>query len=718
MRRPLRSRSCLYHLSPLRVSRQDPPILWIGTGAVDRPRRLASLATDPRLDPPLLKRPLPPGACSKTLLLDDLLVAIRTKDVAGTSEAFFAWTEALADDFSPGREIMIAQLDRLSSPVMSEIIRHIDPVLQPEMDVAHGLNITQGHVNFTDAGSLMDEFGVRVHHRRLLQGIETIIKLREGSRFPLRPVDFDVFFRIAGATMEYTMSPILLTAMEKHGLTNSRSTKTWVEFLKARFMTDPMYYNFDRSRMLITARSTITHDDTCNDDTKDFIRKMDRVRLSENAFKRQPWNRRRDEPESDIRRLLRRSRDLDYRSFWKHFVRGIRSNDKDVELLSVSIEGFSRSSDRECIFSEVLKPYYGIEIDPTEQTLTGGHDMPANSPIYPTNRLLYAIVEGFGAMGDISLGMQLVDFISRKYNVSISPKVWSNLLNWTYISASKIPIAMRKASGEDSTHNINAKDVLHVWKIMTSPPYNITPSFEDLDIYVKTLIITRNFTRAIATIRDTAMPYYQSVTTAHQTAIMDEVLMADTNILYTPAATARSVTRHRRLQAQTQKDFIFNRMTTWFDDILRKTSKSKLHRTSHFTQTTIPNLIAEFPNFFQSGIRYRTTTGTVHLAHNAEDRPNFAVKVRTVMPQKLASQEVARYAVDENGNERRLVDEETGEEFENPAFQWPVINSMKVVEHRRLPVRRAVEFGAPPRSDATLFDQRGWWARLERELMK
>lgn len=733
LRRPSWPRPCLCQFSPLSAARQDPPVRWIGFGAVER-RHFASVVSN-RPGKTKEKIPWPPVAPPTEppkveLLLDSLLSAIRRKDAAATSTAFYAWTEALGDELQPRRDALIKQFMNLPSPVLSDIIRSMDPVRHPELDVAHGMNISLGETQFTDVGKLMDSYGVRVHHRKVLQGMLKIMELREGQRFSLRPADFTVFLRCVAAAVDFQAAPIVFGSMEYHDLVRHRTNETWIEFLKARFMLDPTSYQFNRTRVAVDPRDLITHNDLVQGN-HEIIERMDRVRFSTNAFLREPWNRRSDEPTEDRRRQLRRSANptlpasaSDYRGFWRHFIRQ-KTYPQDVteELMCTSMVGFSRSSDRFSILDLILRDYYGIEVDEETHTVTGGKDFPEDSPLYPTDQLLFALVETFGAMSEISLGMQLVDFVSQRYDIPISKAVWSNLLNWTYVCASKRYQHLRKIRGEGEQTHIDTRDVDHVWGIMTSEPYNIQPSFQDLDVHIKTLIILRRIDEALDLIRTTAMPYHDTLCEEFEDALMDEILIKDATV--DPAQmTSTTVSRatHRRHQRETLKDHVTNRIAIWFDDILRNSSQTKNLREGSFTSTTIPDLVDEFRPFFQTGVRYRTRTGTIIL-HQPDDTARHrwvldSFEMREVLPIKYGSVAVQGGSVDEAGERRKNFDEETGLRMENPDFEWPTTDPMRIIQRRRQPRRRLDELVKPPPfGDEHKRWRRKWWKALEQQLM-
>ena len=98
------------------------------------------------------------------------------------------------------------------------------------------------------------------------------------------------------------------------------------------------------------------------------------------------------------------------------------------------------------------------------------------SPLYPSERLLYAVAHTFGTNNDVSTALRLVDFISYKYNVPVNLKTWQELVSWTYILSQP-----RSQGPEDYKVNLRVGQLpstafSDLWKIMRSPPYNVEPT--------------------------------------------------------------------------------------------------------------------------------------------------------------------------------------------------------------------------------------------------
>ncbi|KHO01207.1 uncharacterized protein MAM_00208 [Metarhizium album ARSEF 1941] len=699
LRRPLWFKASWNRLPAASPSRTDSPVRRAGSNskllsrAQPRQRRhLASHAPTAAATPPHqhhLAGLMPPRQRTE---LDRVLSAVQTQGPELLRKAFLQWTRILGNTSSPLNDAAVRQAQELPGPSFSEILRSIDPLLAPRQhDVAHGLNLTQGLTELTDAGKWLDEFGVRNNHVQVLRGIKVLVEVRKRSRHGLTPADFDVFLRCAGAAVDYQAAKRFWATMPALGLQDSRTSRTWTEFIKSRFMIEPTYYQWDRSRVAVMARDLYRNRAPL---PMAKLKRLDSLRHCINAFKKEPWNRRRDEPDEDMRRLFRRR--IDYRGYRGHWIRALfYGHDVDEELLCASLVAFARSSSLHSIKTLILKNYYGIiieedaESNPGIPQISGGVDLPPHSPIKPTARFLHAVVEAFGSMSHIPLGMKLLDFVSRRYNVPIRHETWSNLLNWTYLCASKPFRSMRKIHGDFPSTATSSADVREVWKVMTSPPYNVTPSFDDYDIYIKTLLAQRSFGRALTLVRNDILPFYEAAVSDHELAIQDEILQNDLGP--SPQAT------HRRHQAEVYRDYVYHRISGWFYKLLKTASSNKGHRDGPVMRTMIPDLLVEFADFFPHRIRYRTAQGIVRI-----DRPEAIRRFEWTRDwrETLAQKKAGIHVRDIDG-------------ADEPDFAYPEAPVLRVLESRRTPRRRMARLGmAPENANST-----AWWHQLEEELV-
>ncbi|PHH58914.1 hypothetical protein CDD81_4160 [Ophiocordyceps australis] len=520
--------------------------------------------------------------------LDSLLRAIHTKNAGQVASSFLAWTSLLQDDASPLHAAAVSQAQGLSAPALSDVLRSLDPLGSPQLDVAHGLCISQGQAQSSDLGSLLDEFGVRHHHGRVLAGMQCLLKLRnDESSCRLMPADYGVLLRCAGAALDLQAAKRFWADMALHGLQSRRTTSTWTDFIKARFVTEPVYYQFHLGRVALSARHLYANRSPL---PMAVLKRLDKLRLSINASMREPWNRRRDDVSEDMMRLLRRRHG--YRGYKGHWLRALFYGlAMDEALLCASIIAFARSGSLRMIDKAILAGYYGIHIARDGGTLqvSGGHALPRDSPIMPTARLLNAIVDGLGSLSHTALAGKLVDFISCRYALEVPAETWSKLLNWTYVCASKPLSQMRRVHGSLESTIPTPRDVSHLWSLMTSPRHSMEPSFADCNIAMRALIHLRAIRPAVDLLRNQAMPLYQRLVRGHDQALLEEALVND-------------------------------------------------HRNGPIVQVLVPDLVREFAHFLPPQVRYRSAQGHVQLLRpGATRRYAWDPAQRLSLPQKRAA---------------------------------------------------------------------------------
>ncbi|MCJ1372038.1 hypothetical protein MMC20_003259 [Loxospora ochrophaea] len=113
------------------------------------------------------------------------------------------------------------------------------------------------------------------------------------------------------------------------------------------------------------------------------------------------------------------------------------------------------------------------------------NDIPPNSPLYPTTRLLFTTAHIFGSNNQLSLALRLVDFISQKYSIAIDRSTWSQLLEWAFVLSVRRH-GPRRTDGA-TLGQVPAQSVEKLWNIMVSEPYNIEPTMPMLNRYCKNL---------------------------------------------------------------------------------------------------------------------------------------------------------------------------------------------------------------------------------------
>ncbi|KAF4984930.1 hypothetical protein FDECE_16972 [Fusarium decemcellulare] len=687
--------------SPLAASLRihDPPVRPPRPAEVGRRwLSIASLAPA-SISPEHCGSRLPDEGTAKPTRLDRLLRAIQCHDGSRIIPAFLQWVDECfanledcdANDADTARvDAALQELHDLPTTTFSEILRWLDPLENSHHDISHGLNLTLGQTLFTTNGFLVDEYGVRIQHKAVLDALRTVLRARIQTGRRLLVADFIVPIRYAGAASDPKAAMEFFGEIARTGSPATRNTPIWDEFMKVRFLIEPLYSQFDRTRVAVLPRRQLGKPTMFNHNA---LWRMDRIRYSVNAIKLRPFGRQREEPSLDMRFWIKKRGYNAYLAHWersKHY--GVLLNE---ELLCTTLVALSRSGSLRHIRGMVLWRGFRVKIVQDRVAgdilIYGGKRFRRGSPREPTERILNAIVESFGCMSQISTALRLLLYFSGHYRIPIPHETWSNLLNWAYVCTSKPFRRQRRVYGKYAIQDVRAHHVCEIWQFMTSEVYNVNPTFEDYGVYVKALIHRGKFRELLGIIREHVMPYYRSLEDEHRQIVFDEVLQE------------KSGPSHRRLQIEARKEHVWYQISHWMRRLFKAASRNKWQREGEFMRVIVPNLIEEFSEFLQNKIEYRTAQGKVCLKRIMHVRRfDWIRETRQTLPDRLGS--VAISKVEERCLEGRRQD--TG---------WPEITPMNVVGSRRKPRPRTRALGpAPESTDVNASD---WWIKLEQELM-
>ncbi|KAF5623860.1 hypothetical protein F52700_9876 [Fusarium sp. NRRL 52700] len=629
--------------------------------------------------------------------LDALLKAIRCQETGRILPTFQAWVQSLVNDNVELANAALQELAELPVATFSEILRALDPVANKHLDVAHDIAISPGEMQFTNAHHIVDKFGVRHQHRFVLDALNIVTRARHDGGRSLVISDFEILIRCAGAAGDLKSVALFFSAIKHHGLGSKRSTRTWSEFFKARYMTDPVYYQYHRQRVLYKPREGYKIFFRM---PLDKLKRLESLRHSRNALAVTPFNRQRHRLWAD--NMLWKRKKTGFQSYFAHWR---RSKDSGVllneEMLCTTLIAFARSASFQHIRGIVLKRGFGIGLVEDRETGTftvnGFKVFRPGNPRAPTERLLNAIVEAFGSMMRIRLASQLLIHVSNAYQIPIPRETWRNLLSWAYVCGVKSNQRQRRFMYFfPLSSNVTPSMVTEIWDIMTSEPYNVEPSFENYIVYINSLIFKRSFSSALDMLRDHAIPHYRQLEKQQLQSVFDDVLQE------------ASEPSHSRRTIETQKEHAWYQIAKCLGNLLSTASKDSRRRKSNFATTTIPHIITEFSEFLHDQIRYRTSQGYVCLERSVEvPRFKWVTTLRTTLPQLKGGVEtqmlVSKGAVEE------------AETYEERKENWPRDLEMKILEWRRKPRPRPRAKGpAPERTDVNKLE---WWKNLEDELM-
>lgn len=160
----------------------------------------------------------------------------------------------------------------------------------------------------------------------------------------------------------------------------------------------------------------------------------------------------------------------------------------------------------------VLQAVWNIDVD----SLCAGNPktpqarpLDRSSPLYPTERLLFAVAHGFGTNSDMVAAMRTMDFISRSYSIPAPEHVWLDLFERAFVlsrprlklpdpevtSVDEIPpnILAHAYDGEaQSLGQISARFLFQLCDTMTSSPYNFKPTIDMYRMLAKTAWTNRS----------------------------------------------------------------------------------------------------------------------------------------------------------------------------------------------------------------------------------
>ncbi|KAM0561442.1 hypothetical protein ACHAPJ_003323 [Fusarium lateritium] len=686
-------------ISPLTTALQiDGPPLRAGRPAeVGRQRWLASLSSSTFTFKQQRGNWSPDETPTSNLtLLDQLLRVIQLRDIGRVFPAFHEWVASLVDSDYNVKSAALQELGELPVSTFSEILRWLDPVENSQLDVAHGLNISLGHVQFTNACHLVNDNGVRHHHRYVVDAMKVLLHYRIRTGRQLMICDYEVLLRCAGAASDLNAAIEFSSAMTQNGVARYRTTRTWNEFIKARYQIEPVYYQFDRQRVLYTGRMSFQVNRQI---PVHNIWRMEGLRYSLNALRPLPFARHPDFPWQELKLHMRKKKG--YKSYLVHWERakgfGVLL---DEELLCNTLIALARSGSLKHMKGMVITRGFRVKLlDNTktgEITVSGGKRFRWGNPREPTKRILNAIVEAFGSMSHITTALKLLIYFSRFYKIPIPREAWSNLLGWSYTCAAKSNQFQHRMMGNYAARRASPVHFFTVWKTMTSEPFNVTPTYADYVLYAKTLMVSRKFRMALDIIRDQLVPYYRSIEDKHQQIVFNETLMEFTEF------------SHDRLRIETQKEHVLNQIAECFNQLFSIGSQGKWQRQGHFAKVVIPHIVAEFGEFLHDQVRYRTSQGHVHLKLPVQaPRFDWVRLMRQTLPQARGGMEMRMMEMRGKLKTRS---------FEERLERWPLVPKMDVVEWKRKPRPRARPMGPAPES--TDVNAREWWKSLEEDLMR
>ncbi|KAH6652061.1 mitochondrial ATPase expression-domain-containing protein [Truncatella angustata] len=514
----------------------------------------------------------------------------------------------------PENELVDA-VDAFPRTAFSEFLRFLDPFqIGRDNDPTRGVAIGAGMWQILSLGAVVDEWGTRILYTTLLRQMLILMRALHSNGQRLNINDYLPLFRAAGLTSDVSVTQLLWNQMVEHEISYWRNSITYDEFMKARFLTEPAYTGYDKSHLMMTPRNLHRQAGTyliASVSRLDNLRKNIRRRKFKFGL-----NRNRNVAE-DLSRLMRK-RLPPTRLFFYMRIHGLRMTHNS---LCQFIVAFARSGSLRFIQYHILEDYFGISVHKDNRDgeisvkrafiktkSTKNPFRPARPPYLPTAKLIDAVVYAYCSNGQLPMAFHIVDFISNKYRIPISPNVWFELLEWAYImSTPPTSTAWDIAGLSNRIPSRNSVEI--IWNTMTAPPYKVQPGFKQYDIFIRALLRLERREEAFVHMRE-ARKIYEYQCTEFETAAFEYASAKSAGINDT-----KELQAFRR--ARFLKAYMRQRMNGWCNIFLEKVFRTKDMHDPVATRG-IPDFVREWRDVLSNPLRYRIASGFVHLLDPAE----------------------------------------------------------------------------------------------------
>lgn len=550
--------------------------------------------------------------------LEALLAALRRGD---TFELYLCLMSLVREhETETGSRAFTEVVASIPATTFSEILRNFDPhKVSEEIDTAPGVNISYGVAARTPLGELVNKWGIKILYVRILRRLLHIQLARRNAGLVPLMNDYLVLMRCAGATSNIRVAKDIWYSMSHDRRSNIRHSEAYSDFIKARYLAEKIYANNDLSRFRL--RPLDMH--------RSSLKVPGRARLRLQELTAHITDRRKHRFGSNIHErffdipltaVLRKRNPL-LKLDRAASLRGFKFGS---ENLTCALMKVNARAGRMRAINSLLKSNWGIVFKRDQKTgviaVEGGHTYPPDSPRAPTTALLDAIVHSYCCMGEVSLAVRLLDYVSQRFSIPVPDRVWSDLIEYTRVMESK-PASREWAIAGFPHKGVRADQMLEVWSLCTQAPYSFQPGARDYYNLIKSLVRRgRSMARPIEALRQ-IKPLYEDVVGACDQAWSE--LMQTTQQGVPNHGAYR---RYRVLQARRSHMWFMFHYSTYL--ILKGTRPGHIDDDSAVRE--VPKMVGEFLDFLPQRVRYYVATGDVEISFEPVREKNVVEVEQTV----------------------------------------------------------------------------------------
>ncbi|KAI1172952.1 mitochondrial ATPase expression-domain-containing protein [Nemania sp. FL0916] len=501
---------------------------------------------------------------------------------------------------------------RLPRATFTEFFRALDPFrIGRDGDPIDEDHTPAGMFKMLQMSNAMEDGGVRRIYSRLLRRLIVLMRALQAAGYTLLNEEYICLFRCAGAVGEVSGVRAFWEdyVRGEHTAVAWRNSETYHEFIKARWLTEPLYTNYDKTSRMVTPRNL--HRSRLSLGYK-TLHKLDRLSLHVKSSKLK-FGLDRAPPSQDSQEVMRRLRhNRSARRLFRNLTTSQSYHISENFWCALMI-ALGRSGTLRLIGTDILQHVFGIRTpDPFSDDPDGTwamHPKFGDGPprITPNAQLMRTVVEVYCSNGYIEVAVQLMEYISKTYDIPIPPDVWQDLLEWTYIMSSKpISTAWNMAKFRKRIPSSQAVEI--IWNAMVSPPYNQTPTFRSYSTLIGSLVSrgTHDMAHVLPHMRKAILLYHEQCQ-AYEAAVFEYTEHKRDRV-------APGLIRRRLDRARFKKQRMWYHISTWCRKVLGRVSRS---RENPVPDAFIPAFIEEFRPFLMNPIEFATPTGRVTMVDPA-----------------------------------------------------------------------------------------------------